>query len=78
MTEVKDVTDAKAPVDKAIIDRAAQVEVLDKHGAKHRLADLIAGKRTCLVFIRHFCKSRLVSDDGVFVGIHALRCYKGV
>lgn len=39
-----------------VIHEAREQEVLDKDGRKHRLGDLISGKRTCLVFIRHFCE----------------------
>jgi predicted dithiol-disulfide oxidoreductase (DUF899 family) len=38
----------------ASIDRE---EIYDKDGNKHVLGELIAGKRTLLVFIRHFCSS---------------------
>ena len=52
-----DDTHARAIPDEAVICQALGEEVVDKEGAVHKLGDLIDGKRTCLVFIRHFCES---------------------
>lgn len=47
---------ATAKPDKGTIERAFEEEVQDKDGVKHRLGELVQGKRTCLVFIRHYCQ----------------------
>jgi hypothetical protein len=38
------------------LKEAFAVEVYDRVGAKKRLGDLIEGKRSILIFTRHFCE----------------------
>jgi hypothetical protein len=38
-----------------VLRTISQEAIYDKHGDQHTLGELIAGKRTLLVFIRHFC-----------------------
>lgn len=40
-----------------VVNRLSAEEVLDEDGKSHNLGELIRGRRTCLVFIRHFCRS---------------------
>ena len=35
--------------------KALEIEVHDRTGAKTPLADLVKGKRSILIFTRHFC-----------------------
>lgn len=41
------------------ISRITTEEVFDQDGQSDDLGSLIQGKRTCLIFIRHFCTLRL-------------------
>jgi hypothetical protein len=42
-----------------VLASISKEEIYDSQGKKHALGELIAGKRTLLVFIRHFCMSPL-------------------
>jgi hypothetical protein len=41
------------------LQEALQVEVHDRVGEKRPLGDIIEGKRSVLIFTRHFCMSNL-------------------
>ena len=41
------------------LKEASRIEVYDHAGTKTTLGDLIEGKRTVLIFTRHFCMSEL-------------------
>jgi hypothetical protein len=49
--------DARAPVTPEEMSQALAVEVFDREGKTTTLGELVKGKRTALVFIRHFCKT---------------------
>lgn len=44
------------------LQQAYQVEIVDKEGQKHILGDLVKGKKTALIFIRHYCGSPLIAQ----------------
>lgn len=37
------------------VKEALAVEIFDKDGQKHILGDLTKGKKTAVLFVRHFC-----------------------
>ena len=47
---------ARAPLTSDELKEAFKIEVYDRAGNKRALSDLIEGKRSVLIFTRHFCK----------------------
>jgi hypothetical protein len=39
------------------LSQALKIDVFDSEGKTHTLGDLTKGRRTALVFVRHFCMS---------------------
>jgi hypothetical protein len=54
-------SDDRAPLTSDELKKASQIEVYDHAGTKTALGDLIDGKRTVLIFTRHFCMSELLN-----------------
>jgi hypothetical protein len=48
---------ARDPVTPEELSQALAVEVYDRSGKATPLGQLVHGKRTALVFVRHFCES---------------------
>jgi hypothetical protein len=48
---------ARDPVTPEELSQALAVEVYDRSGKATPLGELVHGKRTALVFVRHFCES---------------------
>jgi hypothetical protein len=44
---------------------ALEIDVFDRDGKAQKLGELTEGKRTVLVFIRHFCKVPKLADGWV-------------
>ncbi|KAL5115149.1 hypothetical protein ACEQ8H_006985 [Pleosporales sp. CAS-2024a] len=58
MAAVSDPSDARRPPTAEELSQAFKVDVYDKDGKMSALGDLVQGKRTALVFIRHYwCKN---------------------
>ena len=38
------------------VKEALAVEIYDKDGHKHVIGDLVKGKKTAILFVRHFCE----------------------
>jgi hypothetical protein len=49
-------SEARIPPAPNELAQALKVEVYDKEGKTHTLGSLMNGKRTALIFIRHFCE----------------------
>ena len=49
--------DPDAPLTADQLEAASSVEIFDQDGKKSTFGELIQGKRTVAVFIRHFCAS---------------------
>jgi hypothetical protein len=58
--KANDDVDARAPVSPEELSQALAVEVYDRAGKTIQLGELIKGKRTALIFVRHFCKHQHV------------------
>ena len=58
-TNSQDVSVAQAPPTFDELQEAFSVEVFDRAGVKKTLGDIINGKRSILIFTRHFCTSEL-------------------
>ena len=56
-TTTRDGGDARTPPTPEELSEAVGVEVYDREGKTVALGDLVKGKRSILVFTRHFCKS---------------------
>lgn len=50
-------SDPHTPLTPDELSQALKVDVYDQEGNTKALGELVAGKRTALIFIRHFCKS---------------------
>ena len=50
-------TSAHSPLTADELAQALKVEVYDREGKTKALCELTEGKRTILIFTRHFCKS---------------------
>ena len=57
-------SDAQALLTADEVLEALAVEVYDREGKAAALGDLVKGKRTILIFIRHFCKSSTLVQAG--------------
>jgi hypothetical protein len=55
-TDQASLDDARVLPTSEELKEAFAVDVYDRVGAKKRLGDLIEGKRSILVFTRHFCE----------------------
>jgi len=55
-SKANDTVDARAPVSPDELSQALAIEVYDREGKTIQLGELVKGKRTALIFIRHFCK----------------------
>lgn len=60
--ESPDKSGPRSPPTAEELSDAFKVEVYDREGKTHALGELVKGKRTVLIFIRHFCKSRRAQD----------------
>lgn len=49
-------SDPHTPLTADVLSQALKIDVHDQQGKTTALGELVAGKRTALVFIRHFCK----------------------
>lgn len=54
-------SDPQAPLTADELAEALKVEVFDRDGKAATLEELVKGKRTALIFIRHFCKFRYLA-----------------
>lgn len=54
--------DARAPVSADELSQALAVEVYDRTGKTTPLGELVKGKRTALIFVRHWCKYRTLES----------------
>lgn len=52
---------AHTPLTHDELSQALRIDVYDQEGKTMALGELVAGKRTALVFIRHFCKIQRVN-----------------
>ena len=52
----QDFVDARAPSTSDELKEAFQIEIYDRAGQKKALGDVIEGKRSVLIFTRHFCR----------------------
>jgi hypothetical protein len=49
-------SNAHTPLARNTLSQALEVDVYDHEGKTEKLGNLIKGKRTVLIFIRHFCE----------------------
>jgi hypothetical protein len=49
-------SDAFTPLTRDELSEAQKIEVYDREGKTQTLGELIKGKRSLLIFTRHFCK----------------------
>jgi hypothetical protein len=54
-------SEARTPPTADELSQAQKVEVYDEEGQTHVLGDLMNGKRTALIFVRHFCMPSKIS-----------------
>lgn len=56
-------TNPRTPLTHDELSQALEVEVYDRTGKTETLGTLIKGKRSMLIFVRHFCKSLSIETD---------------
>jgi hypothetical protein len=49
-------SDASTPLTRDELSEAQKIEVYDREGKTQTLGELMKGKRSLLIFTRHFCK----------------------
>lgn len=55
-TQSPDTSSPRSPPSAEELSDAFKIEVYDHEGKTHALGELVKGKRSVLIFIRHFCK----------------------
>ena len=62
-----------APLSPDAIEQALNAQVVDKEGRSHQFGDLVQGRRTAVVFVRHWCEhTTFFSRDSMRVGTGSL------